>query len=190
MCTVSLCSLHVYRCLSSLFNCLDMCTCDRLWSWELTRTPWMAQGSRKHVPCCHTSAHGSGTCCCVYGPRVLLVLWSSVAVIGWKNVFSDWTSARSSWCINKRWLMKQERHELQFSNMPRNAEMHLHATLLSTQSYTIGPSPRVWTVMSSGPKSLGVFFPLLFVVVLCVVSVFCRKFHLLQDVSDELVLFL
>ena len=53
-----------------------------------------AQGSRKHVPCCHTSAHGSGACCFVYGPRELLVLWSSsVAVIGWRNLFSGWTSA-------------------------------------------------------------------------------------------------
>ena len=47
-------------------------------------------GSRKHVPCCHTSAHGSGACCFVYGPRELVVLWSSsVAVIGWRNLFSD-----------------------------------------------------------------------------------------------------
>ena len=117
---VNSCGLHVYLvfklvccCLSFPFNCLDMCTCDRLWSWELTRTPWTAH--KKHVPCCHSSAHGSGACCCVYGPRELLVLWSSsVVVIGWRNLFS--------WCINKRWSMKQERHELQFPNVPRNTE--------------------------------------------------------------------
>ena len=38
-------------------------------------------GSRKHVPCRHTSAHGSGACCCVHGPRELLVLWSSRSLL-------------------------------------------------------------------------------------------------------------
>ena len=35
------------------------------------------------------------TACCIFGPRELLVLWScNVAEIGWRNLFSDWTSAR------------------------------------------------------------------------------------------------
>ena len=55
--------------------------------------------------------------------------------------------------------------------------IHLLATLLSPHSCTVGPSSRVWTVMSSGPESLGVFFlslfPLsFFLVFLCSVDSF------------------
>ena len=61
---------------------------------------------------------------------------------------------------------------------------HLQATLLSPHICTVGPSPRVCTVMSSGPRSLGVFSKSLFSLslffgCLCAVGSF--------NVGDELV---
>ena len=121
----------VYCSLYLPFDSLDTCTCDWLWSWETTRTPWVAQENTSHAV---TRPRMVAELVVAFtDPGSFLALWSSKRRFFWMEEFVKWLNIRrTSWCVEKWWSMKQERHELQFAYMHRKTEEDWLASGLET----------------------------------------------------------
>ena len=96
------------------FNCLDMCTCDRVWSWESVMIRPSPTALEK-VPFSHTSAH--------VAELVVTFQGVSVGVLVRRWNLDGRTCAEAATVGNASGsAARREQHELQLSQLPKMSE--------------------------------------------------------------------